>query len=34
MARLEIDRLISIDNTGMPVAPNIKQLLDKDIKEL
>lgn len=34
MARLEVDRLISIDNTGMPVAPNIKQLLDKDIKEL
>lgn len=34
MARLEIDRLISIDNTGMPIAPNIKQLLDKDIKEL
>lgn len=34
MARLEIDKLISIDNTGMPIAPNIKQLLDKDIKEL
>lgn len=34
MARLEIDRLISIDNTGMPVAPNIKQLLDKDIRAL
>lgn len=34
MARLEIDRLISIDNTGMPVAPNIKQLLDKDVRAL
>ena len=29
-----IDRLLTIDDTGMPKAPNIKQLLDKDVKAL
>ena len=28
---LDIDKLLVIDNTGMPQAPGIRQLLDKDI---
>lgn len=28
---LDIDKLILIDNTGMPQAPGIRQLLDKDV---
>ena len=32
--RLTIDTLITIDDSGMPVAPNVRQLLDKDIREL
>lgn len=28
---LNIDRLLVIDNTGMPQAPGIRQLLDKDV---
>ena len=28
---LDIDRLLVIDNTGMPQAPGIRQLLDKDV---
>lgn len=31
---IQIDRLLTIDDTGMPKAPNIKQLLDKDVKAL
>lgn len=31
---LMIDNLLTIDKTGMPVAPNIKQLLDKDVRLL
>lgn len=31
---LLIDKLIEIDDNGMPVAPTIRQLIDKDIKEL
>ena len=31
---LIIDSLLSIDDNGMPVAPNVRQLLDKDIREL
>lgn len=31
---LIIDKLITIDDTGMPVAPNVKQLLDKDVRTL
>lgn len=31
---LIIDSLLNIDDNGMPVAPNIRQLLDKDIREL
>ena len=31
---LIIDSLLTIDDNGMPVAPNIRQLLDKDIREL
>lgn len=31
---LLIDKLITIDDTGMPVAPNARQLLDKDVREL
>lgn len=32
--KLTIDTLITIDDNGMPVAPDIRQLLDKDIREL
>ncbi len=32
--KLNIDRLITISDDGMPVAPNPRQLLDKDIREL
>lgn len=28
---LDIDKLLVIDNTGMPQAPGIRQLLDKDV---
>lgn len=31
---LLIDRLIEIDDTGMPVAPTIRQLVDKDVRDL
>ena len=31
MKGLEVDWLLTIDDTGMPQAPNIKQLLDKDV---
>lgn len=31
---LTIDSLITIDDNGMPVAPNLRQLIDKDIREL
>lgn len=31
MANLDIDKLLIIDNTGMPQAPGIRQLVDKDI---
>lgn len=33
-SKLIIDELITIDDTGMPVAPNTRQLLDKDVREL
>ncbi len=33
-AKLNIDRLISISDDGMPIAPTTRQLLDKDIREL
>lgn len=32
--KLDIDMLITIDDTGMPVAPNVRQLIDKDVREL
>lgn len=32
--RLTIDTLITIDDSGMPTAPTIRQLLDKDVREL
>lgn len=31
MKDLELDWMLTIDETGMPQAPNIKQLLDKDV---
>ena len=31
---LEIDKLLTVDDTGYPKAPNIKQLLDKDVRAL
>lgn len=31
---LLIDRLITIDDTGMPAQPNLRNLLDRDIREL
>lgn len=32
--KIEIDSLLVIDDTGMPKAPGIRQLIDKDVKEL
>lgn len=32
--KLIIDSLIDIDDSGMPKAPNVRQLIDKDIREL
>ena len=32
--KLDINRLITIDDNGMPVPPNTAQLLDRDIREL
>lgn len=32
--KLDIDMMLVIDDTGMPVAPGVRQLLDKDIREL
>lgn len=32
--KLDIDSLITIDDTGMPVPPTTRQLIDKDIREL
>lgn len=32
--KLIIDTLIDIDDTGMPKAPTLRQLLDKDVKDL
>lgn len=31
MKSLELDWMLTIDETGMPQAPNLKQLLDKDV---
>lgn len=33
-ADLIIDKMLVIDDSGMPVAPTIRQLMDKDIKQL
>lgn len=32
--KLTIDTLITIDDNGMPVPPNTRQLIDRDIREL
>lgn len=32
--KLDIDKLIEIDDTGMPIPPNVRQLIDKDVREL
>lgn len=32
--KLLIDTLITIDDTGMPVAPDLRQLIDKDVRAL
>lgn len=32
--KLNIEKLITIDNTGMPQAPSLRQLLDKDVRQL
>ena len=32
--KLRVDKLLTIDETGMPQAPDIKQLLDKDVQLL
>ena len=32
--KLDIDSLITIDDTGMPVPPTTRQLIDKEIREL
>ena len=31
--KLIIDKLITIDDNGMPAAPNIRQLLDADVRK-
>lgn len=33
-ADLIIDKMLVIDDSGMPIAPTIRQLMDKDIKQL
>ena len=33
-ADLIIDKMLVIDDSGMPVAPTVRQLMDKDIKQL
>lgn len=33
-ADLIIDKMLVVDDSGMPVAPTIRQLMDKDIKQL
>lgn len=32
--KLTIDDMLTVDSTGFPQAPNIRQLLDKDVQEL
>lgn len=32
--KIDIEKLITVDDTGMPKAPSITQLFDKDIREL
>lgn len=32
--KIDIEKLITVDDTGMPQAPSITQLFDKDIREL
>lgn len=32
--KLNIEKLITIDNTGMPQAPSLRQLFDKDVRQL
>lgn len=32
--KLSIDSLISIDDTGMPIPPTTRQLIDRDVREL
>ena len=34
MARLTLERILTIDSTGMPKPPSITQILDKDVKAL
>ena len=33
-ADLIIDKMLVVDDSGMPIAPTIRQLMDKDIKQL
>ena len=34
MTNLLIDKLIEIDDSGMPIAPTVRQLIDNDVREL
>lgn len=34
MAKVDVSKMLTIDNTGMPKAPNLTQLLDKDVRAL
>ena len=34
MQKLQIEKLITVDDTGLPKAPSLTQLLDKDVKML
>lgn len=32
--KIRVDKLLTVDNTGMPKAPDIRQILDKDVQLL
>ena len=32
--KIRVDKLLTVDDTGMPKAPDIKQILDKDVQLL
>ena len=32
--KIRVDKLLTVDDTGMPKAPDIRQILDKDVQLL